>query len=155
MKTPRTWCVITDGGRARILKKRKDRNIFDSYREFMSPAIHRPTRDLGTERPGRTFASANPARHAIQPRNDFHRAAKDAFVRKVAREINLANSADEFDLLILVAPAHALLTLEKTLNTLTRRKVAFKLQKDLTKVPDADLAAHFKGMRLNKAIEPQ
>jgi protein required for attachment to host cells len=143
MKHPRTWYVITDGGRARILQKRDEQDAFDTRREFVSPDIHRHTHELGVERPGRTHESANSARHAVQPRGDLHRAEKRSFVDEVAKALNEANTRDEFDRLVLVAPAHALGELNHAVDAPTRRKIGAQLQKDLTNVPDADLAKHF------------
>ena len=61
----------------------------------------------------------------------------------MAAALNNANARDEFDRLILVAPAHALSELHQALDAPTRRKIAAQLQKDLTHVPQADLAEHF------------
>jgi protein required for attachment to host cells len=143
MKHPRTWYVVADGGQARILRKRETHDAFDTHREFESADIHRPTRDLGTDRPGRTQESAGSARHAIQPRADYHRAEKRSFVSEVAKALNEARARDEFDRLVLVAPASALAVLKKALDGPTQQMVAAELQKDLTKVPNADLGKHF------------
>ena len=101
MKHPRTWYVITDGGRARIVQKRDAQDAFDTHREFVSADIHRHTHELGMERPGRTHESASSAHHALQPREDLHRADKRDFVYEIARGLNDANARDEFDRLIL------------------------------------------------------
>jgi protein required for attachment to host cells len=143
MKHPRTWYVVTDDGRARILQKLDAHDTFDTHREFVSADIHRHTHELGMERPGRTRESANSAHHALQLREDLHRADKRNFVYEVARALNEANIRDEFDRLILVAPAHALGELNHALDAPTQRKIAAQLQKDLTNVPNADLAKHF------------
>ena len=147
MHHPRTWYVIADGGRARILEKRDrqrdDRpGAFDTLQELVSADLHRATHDLGTERPGRVRESAASARHAVQPRQDLHQAEKQNFVQEVAAVLNAANTRDEFDALVLVAPAHALGDLRQALDAPTQRKVSAQLQKDLTKVPNADLAEH-------------
>jgi protein required for attachment to host cells len=89
------------------------------------------THDLGMERPGRAHESAGSAHHALQLREDLHRAAKRDFVYEVARALNEANTRNEFDHLILVAPAHALGELNHALDAPTRRKIAAQLQKDL------------------------
>jgi protein required for attachment to host cells len=143
MEHSRTWYVVTDGGRGRILQKQDTHDAFDTHREFVSADIHRHTHELGTERPGRTRDSAGMAHHAVQPREDLHRADKRNFVYEVARALNEANARDEFDRLILVAPAHALGDLNQALDAPTQRKVVAQLQKDLTNVPNADLAKHF------------
>jgi protein required for attachment to host cells len=142
-----TWYVVADGGRARIVQKRTrqgDRpEAFDTLREVVSADLHRATHDLGTERPGRTHESATSGRHAVQPRQDLHRAEKQNFAHEVAALLSEASQRDEFDMLVLVAPAHALSDLRQALDAPTRRKVTAELQKDLTKVPNADLAKHF------------
>jgi protein required for attachment to host cells len=142
MKHPRTWYVITDGGRARIVQKRDAQDTFDTHHEFVSADIHRHTHELGMERPGRTHESAGSAHHALQPREDLHQADKRNFVYEVARALNEANARGEFDRVILVAPAHALGQLNHALDAPTQRKIVAQLQKDLTNVPNADLAMH-------------
>ena len=83
------------------------------------------------------------ARHAMQPREDLHRADKRSFVQEVAAALNQANTHNGFDCLVLVAPAHALSDLRHALDSPTQHKIVAQLQKDLTKVPDAELKEHF------------
>ena len=49
MKQPRTWYVVADGGRARIVRKRNGENAFDTHRELVSAEIHSHTHELGTD----------------------------------------------------------------------------------------------------------
>jgi protein required for attachment to host cells len=141
-----TWYVVADGGRARIVKKRArqgDRpEAFDTLQECVSVDLHRATHDLGTERPGRTRESATSGRHAVQPRQDLHRAEKQNFAHEVAALLSEASQRGEFDALVLVAPAHVLSDLRQAFDAPTQRKITAELQKDLTKVPNADLAKH-------------
>jgi len=146
MNRPRIWYVVADGGRARIILKRDGQSdlqeAFDTLQEMVSADIHRATHDLGSERPGRVRESAASARHAVQPRQDLHKAEKQNFAHEVAAWLNAANTRDEFDALVLVAPAHALADLRQALDEPTQRKITAQLQKDLAKVHDAELAAH-------------
>jgi len=142
MNHPRTWYVVADGGRARIVQKRDGQQAFDTCQELVSADIHHRTHELGAERPGRTQESAISTRHAVQPREDLHRADKRSFAHAVAAAVNLASAQDEFDSLVLVAPTHVLADLRQALDASTQRKITRQLQKDLTKVPDADLAEH-------------
>lgn len=146
MKHPRTWYVVADGGLARIVQKREEEDAFDTQRELVSAEIHSHTQELGTDRPGRTHESAMSARHAIQPREDLHRANKRHFVHQVAAALSEANTRNEFDRLVLVAPAPVLGELRHALDAPTQRKLLAQLQKDLTKVPDADLKEHLAGL---------
>lgn len=149
MKSSKTWYVITDGGRARVVRKRDDRHAFETHREFVSAEIHGKTHDIGAERPGRVHESSGSAHHAIEPRHDLHLAEKRSFVAKVAAGLNEAAAHEEFDQLVLVAPAHALEWLNEALEAPTRLKVAAELQKDLTKTPNSELGKHF--AQLNEA----
>jgi protein required for attachment to host cells len=146
MNRQRIWYVVADGGRARIIQKRDQQSdsqeAFDTLQEMVSEDIHRATHDLGTGRPGRVRESAAAARHAVQPRQDLHTAEKQNFAHEVAAWLNAANTRDDFDALILVAPAHALADLRQALDEPTQRKITAQLQKDLTKVPNAGLAPH-------------
>jgi len=149
MKSSTTWYVITDGGRARVVRRRDDRDAFETHREFVSAEIHGKTHDIGAERPGRVHESSGSAHHAIEPRHDLHLAEKRSFVAKVAAGLNEAAAHEEFDQLVLVAPAHALEWLNEALEAPTRLKVAAELQKDLTKTPNSELGKHF--AQLNEA----
>jgi protein required for attachment to host cells len=147
MKLPTIWYVVADGGRARILQKRRggrgDRQAaFDTRQELVSANLHSHTHELGTERPGRVHESATSAHHAVQPRRDLRQADKQSFVHEVATVLNEASQRHEFDRLVLVAPAHALGDLRQALDAATQRKITGELQKDLTNVPNGDLAAH-------------
>ena len=63
MNRPRAWYVIADGGRARLVQKRDRQEAVDTRQELASADIHRHTRELGAERPGRTRESVMSARH--------------------------------------------------------------------------------------------
>lgn len=146
MSHPRTWYVVADGGRARILQKREEQDGYEVQLELVSANLHATTRDLGAERPGRGHESANAAHHAVEPREDLHQADKRQFVDDVAQALNEASAQERFDRLVLVAPARALGELSQTLDAATRLKVVGELQKDLTKTPVAELAQHFAGL---------
>jgi protein required for attachment to host cells len=146
MSSLRTWYVVAEGGRARILTRRRIQAMFDTHSELTSADIHSRSRDLGAERPGRIHESANAARHAAEPRQDFHQAEKLAFIDRLAEVLNAANRSSEFDHLILAAPARALGELNHALDAPTKLKVVFQLQKDLTHVPNAALSEHFSAL---------
>ena len=151
MTQPKTWYVVTDGGRARILEKRDQLAGFDTSLSLVSPDLHHRTRELGTDRPGRTYESGNAAHHAQQPREDLHEAEKRRFAGEVAQMLNEASARNEFDRLVLVAPAHALQELEHALNGSTQGKIAGRLQKDLTHLPNAEFEKHFADLKESRS----
>jgi protein required for attachment to host cells len=141
MKKARLWYVIADGGRARFVA-RDDKGVFRTVASFVSTELHARASDLGLDRPARVKESASPARHAIEPRRDLHEAAKEDFISIVAEEIEAGHGRGQFDKLVLVAPPGVLTELKNALSKPMAKLVASDLQKDLTKVPDHDLAEH-------------
>jgi protein required for attachment to host cells len=146
MKKARLWYVIADGGRARFVA-RDDDGAFRTVQSFVSTELHARSSDLGRDRPARVMESATSGRSAIEPRRDLKEAAKEDFVRIVAGEIEAGHDRGQFDKLVLVAPAGVLTELKNALSKPIAKIVASDLQKDLTKVPDHDLAEHLVAAR--------
>jgi len=65
----RLWIVVADGEHARFVKPAPKR-AFHTQRIFESPAVHKKTSDLGTDRPDRSMESASGTCHAITPKHD-------------------------------------------------------------------------------------
>ena len=141
MKRKKLWYVIADGGRARFVE-RDTNGAFRTITSFVATELHARERDLGRDRPARVMESANSARHAVEPRRDLHQAAKEDFIRTVADTLAAEHGQGQFDALVLVAPARVLTELKHSLGKPVAETVVSDLQKDLTKVPDHDLAAH-------------
>ena len=139
MKHPRTWYIIADGGRARFVE-RDETGAYRTVLSFVAADMHKRSRDLGLDRPARVKESANAARHAVEPRRDLHEAAKEDFIALVAEDIE--DGRDQFDRLVLIAPPRVLTELKQKLSKPITKIVVSDLQKDLTKVPDHDLAKH-------------
>jgi len=136
-----TWVLIADGEHARVVVPVAGHQ-FRTVNSLDSTTAHRRSADLGTDEPGRSYESANPARHAIEPKTDPHRAAKLDFVRYLADQMNEAATGGQYDRLVLVAPAHALHDLREALGHEASARLNGTLGKDLVKVADADLAGH-------------
>jgi protein required for attachment to host cells len=147
MKPIKTLYVIADGGRARFVE-RDENGAFRTIASFASSEAHQRSHDLGLDRPARVKESANTARHAVEPRRDLHAAAKEDFVKHVAGEIDAEHGRKSFDKLVLVAPPRVLTELKEKLSAAMAKLSADSLQKDLTKVPDHDLAEHLKSTLL-------
>jgi len=149
MPQSRIWYVIADGGRIRIVEAREERSLFRTREEIESVDIHRRAHDIGSDRPGRSHERATVARHAQEPREDIHKAAKLSFAQEIADLLNKAGAHDEFDRLVIVAPAPILDEIKRHLDTETAKRVTAELQRDLTKVPDQNLKDHLSNLTLN------
>jgi len=139
-----TWFLVADGAKARILARHGDSGLFEpaSNKCFAEAAARVPTRDVGADRPGRVHESADVARHAMEPRVDWHRFAKEQFARGVAEALEAAAGRKLYDALVLVAPPRTLGDLRQTLGKHASALVTAEIAKDLTNVSDHDLPAH-------------
>lgn len=142
MKMPKVYYVIADGGRARFVERDKE-GAFRTHSSFVSSELHMSAHDLGRDRPSRVKESANPARHAVEPRQDPHLAAKADFIHTIGAELGALLKQGQFEELVLVAPPGVIHELKVSLSAETAKAVVKELHKDLTKVPDHELPSHF------------
>ena len=141
---PVTWVVVADGEHARILAPVKGPKMWSSIRALDSAEAHKRSSDLGSDAPGRDFESApaTSTRHAIAPRQDLHRMAKERFAGTVARVIDEAALAGEFDRVAIVAPGRTLADIRANLSPAATGRLIGCLAKDLTRIPDEQIGSH-------------
>jgi len=138
----RTWILIADGARARILLNEGPGTGLESATDTEYETDHRLTREIGSDRPGRVHESADVVRHAYVPRVDWHEFAKQLFAREMAQILDAAAERNAFDALVLVAPPKTLGELRAALGKGSRAKVSAELGKDLCNVAVHDLPSH-------------
>jgi protein required for attachment to host cells len=101
-----------------------------------------------SDRLGRSHSSTTPARSAIAPKTDPHRAAEDAFAKTLARHLDALEREVPRKLLIFAAPAF-LVALRKALSRPVALNIAAEIDRDLVKAPIEDVRAH-----VRKALFP-
>ena len=150
MKTPKLLFVIADGGRARFVL-RDAQGHFKTASSFESAVLHKQSRDMTSDRPGRVFESADSTRHAVEPRQDPHEAEKTGFVNMVVDEISREQAEGAFDQFVLVAPPKVVGEFRRVVPAALSSVLKCTLQKDLTNTPDHDLTAHLSPEALRDA----
>lgn len=135
MKQQRTWILIADGRRARVLeslgRNKPLAEVPGTVFETELPA----SRDIWADKPGRGFESVGQARHANEPTTDPHRELKRRFAERLSGMLEEALSAKRFDRLVIVAPPVTMGDLRAELSKAVSAAVAGELTADLTKVP--------------------
>jgi protein required for attachment to host cells len=143
MKPLRTWILIADAGRARVLENLgpgKGTTPVDALAsEALLPST---THAIVADRQSRSMESANPARHAIESRTDPREQLKRGYLELLADNLDKNLRAGRYDRLIVVAPPSALGVLRSAFSELVKAVVADELAKDLTKTPDHELGPH-------------
>lgn len=143
-KTKTTWILVADGAKARILERRAPGGPLTpvSNQCFTEFEARQSTRETGTDRPGRVHESADVARHAMEPRVDWHRFAKEQFAKRVADALESAAKRHKFEALILIAPPRTLGDLRGVLGRNAASLVESEVGRDLTNLPDHELPEH-------------
>jgi protein required for attachment to host cells len=143
MASKKTWILVADGGRARILEREDGGRKQLRTIEGMTFAHDLPkTSDVARDRLPRTFESVGATRHAVGPDVDPHRAEKRKFANELADRLDAEVAKQSFDRLIIVAPAQMLGDLRSALTPAVRERTTADVVMDLTKVPDAEIASH-------------
>jgi protein required for attachment to host cells len=146
MKAKRTWILIADGSRAKVLESHGPVSDLVPV-EDMAIAKELPAnRDLQENRPGRSFESFTPMRHAMENRVEPHRQLKRELAGEIADKLERSLRAGRFDRLAIIAPPTFLGDLRSALSDQVRGKVAAELAKDLVKVPHQDLPRRLEGI---------
>jgi protein required for attachment to host cells len=135
--------AIVDGEHARFLQPDADHDL-RTIGSLDSTSAHLRSRDIGTDKPGRSFESSASARHGVGQRHDLHAMEKERFVQVIAEQLNAASARGEFSELVVVAPPRALSDLRDALDAATQTKLVGTLEKDLMKTPDHELSAHLR-----------
>lgn len=140
---PTTWILVCDGARGRIYSHEGPGSGLTVVSSAEHPETHGHTRDLGTDRPGRTADSTGSgSRHALSPRTDWHNFEKTRFAGEMAGVVEKAAAAKAFDRLVVVAPPKVLGDLRKALGAHAQALLAGELDKDLTQIEGAELIGH-------------
>lgn len=135
--------AIADGEHARFVQP-DENNELRTVASLDSASAHLRSRDIGSDKPGRSFESSGGAHHAVGQHHDLHAMEKERFAQAIAEQLNLASAREEFSQLLLVAPPRALRELREALDPVTRAKLVGTLEKDLVKTPDHELSSHLR-----------
>jgi protein required for attachment to host cells len=142
MKQTRTWILIADGGCARVLTRSGPEHHLSVVPGLSFEADLPANREIGTDRPGRSHESHGTARHAIEPHVDQHAQLKRKFVAGVLNTLAARHTEGAFDQLIIVAPPPILGMIRPELQGRLRNVTVREVDKDLTKTPIHEIAAH-------------
>lgn len=134
----RTWVVVADGARGRILLSEGPGHLEPARdQEFIGTKL--PGREAEADRPGRTFDRAGEGRHAYEPPTDPRRKQKEEFARAIAAVLTEGADDGSYDRLVLVAPPKTLGDLRALLPKRVARCVTDEVPKGLIEVPLQEL----------------
>lgn len=135
------WILVADGQHSRILERTALEAPWTECGEYGATHPVPPSRELGTERPGRVHESVGQARHGVSA-EDLHEAEERKLAQAVAGRLEGWVSKGLCRRLFLMAPPRFLGELRAALGPATRQALRGTLDKDLCHAPVAEVVAH-------------
>jgi protein required for attachment to host cells len=133
------WVAVLNGSKARIFYNNGLSKHIELVKECTSDTAHMRSSELGRDKPGRVFESANTARHSVEPKTDLHNKDKIQFAQQIASILNQASALGKFNNLILISSPEFLGEIRTKLSKSTYALVIKELKKDLTHLAEKDI----------------
>ncbi len=131
---PDDWVVVCDGRKWLILENKGDAARPNLLIREERTAENPPTREQGSDRPGRAHASVGGARSAVG-QTDWHDQAEQEFLTALAQRLDKAVQASEVRGIVLVASPRALGMIRPQLSAAVAKLVHGQVDKDYAGMP--------------------
>lgn len=132
------WIIVCDGRKAILIENDGDEMLAKFKTQEVFQHEEQPTRNLGTDKPGRVEEMATGVRSAVEP-TDFHEREEMAFLAKLSARLDTALKSGRAHRFIIVAPPRALGTLRKSYSSALRKAIRAEVDQDLTHLPVAEI----------------
>jgi len=130
---PKGTLVLVGDGR-RVLFLRNQGTAFDPklVLENVLEQQNPPTREQGSDKPGRYSGSLGTTPRSAFDQTDWHQLAEDRFAVEIADALYGLARADRFQHLVVIAPPRVLGTLRKAFHRDVSERIREEIPKDLT-----------------------
>ncbi len=146
MKPVRTWILIANGARARVMQAEGVGKGVTALPSMVFGQESKKGSDIMADRPGRTFDSAGAGRHGMAYHSEPERGRERTFAAMLVSALQRAYEEGKFERLVLVAPPQALGDLREALSLDLTRALQGTLAKDLTHLPNTKIPKHLEGL---------
>lgn len=130
--------LVGDGQKALFLRNKGTAHAVRLVVEQILERDNPPTREQGTDRPGRANASVGTARSAMDE-VDWHHLAKERFAGELADALYRHAHENRFEKLVIIAPPKVLGNLRKAFHAEVTGRLAGEIAKELTSHPLAEI----------------
>ena len=128
------WVLVADGKKMVFLRNNENTKDYDLRVVWHQSMENPPSREHGTDRPGRAN-SVPGARRAAVKESDWHQVEETKFAQEVADILDHAAEDGAFEKIVIVAPPKALGDLRAAIKPHTRAKVLAEIPSTLTNHP--------------------
>ena len=138
------YVFVGDGRKALFLRNEGDEKFVTLKTERVFADANPPTREQGTDRPGRSYSSAGSGRSSVS-QTDWHDLEEHKFAHEVAAALARMVRERKIKALVVVAPPRALADLRQAFHDDVKSRIVAEIAKDLTKHPIYDIEKHLGG----------
>jgi protein required for attachment to host cells len=135
------WVVVCDGAKALVLENAGNRKTPNLKTREVYAHDDPKTREIGTDRPGRSFSSVGQGRSAME-QADWHEQEEQRFLAKLAARLDKAVLGGETPSLIVVAPPRAIGVLRREFSAHVRQAIRAEVEKDYVMMPVEEITRH-------------
>ena len=130
--------LVGDGQKALFLRNKGTAHRVELVVEQVLERDNPPTREQGTDRPGRSNASVGVARSAMEE-TDWHNIAEERFAGELADALYRHSHVKPFEKLVVIAPPKILGSLRKAFHAEVAERVSAEIPKELTSHPVVEI----------------
>jgi len=135
------FVFIGDGRKALFLRNEGDEKYLNLKTEQVFRDQNPPTREQGSDQPGRTFSSVGARRSAVEEA-DWHIIEEQRFAHEIAAALRRIVRDRKVKALVVVAPPRTLAELRRAFHTDVKSRILAEIDKDLTKQPIYEIEKH-------------
>ena len=136
------WVFIGDGKKALFLRNAGDEKFLNLKTERVFAEENPPSREQGTDHPGRGFKRAGTNQRSSMEMTDWHELEKHHFAQRTAAAMEKIVRDCDVKALVIVAPPRTLSDLRQAFHPDVKSRIVAEINKDLTKHTVAEIERH-------------
>jgi protein required for attachment to host cells len=130
--------LVGDGQKALFLRNKGNARHVALVVEQILERDNPPTREQGSDRPGRASASVGVARSALEEA-DWHHIVKERFAAELAQALYRHAHANHFEKFVIIAPPKVMGDLRRAFHAEVAERIVAEIPKELTSHPVAEI----------------
>ena len=135
------FVFVGDGRKALFLRNEGDEKFLNLKTERVLRDQNPPTREQGSDQPGRAFASVGARRSAVED-TDWHELEEQRFAHVIADALQRLVRERKVKELVVIAPPRTLAELRRAFHSEVKSCIVAEIDKDLTKQQIYEIEKH-------------